>query len=137
MKSEEAARTYQQPISLLWIDGSHDYEDIKKDFLLFGAHLMPGSIVAFHDCLDAGVRKVIKEYVLKSPRFSEIGCVERILFATKRQEASYDDRITKWRLLIVIYAATFVDFVTKHKLVRPIRNLMHRFGLALLRILAR
>ena len=39
MKSEEAAKGWTEPISLLWIDGAHVYENVKKDFLSWEPHL--------------------------------------------------------------------------------------------------
>lgn len=40
------------PIDLLFIDGSHDYEDVVKDFGLFYEHVVPGGVVAIHDVVD-------------------------------------------------------------------------------------
>lgn len=37
------------PIGLLFIDGLHDYENVKADYAQFISHVPPGGIVAFHD----------------------------------------------------------------------------------------
>lgn len=47
--STEAGRTWNRPISLLFIDGSHEYDAVKADFEIFFPHVLPGGIVAFHD----------------------------------------------------------------------------------------
>jgi predicted O-methyltransferase YrrM len=47
--SWEIAKTWNKPIHLLFIDGSHIYEDVLADFASFLAHVVPGSIIAFHD----------------------------------------------------------------------------------------
>lgn len=51
-------------IDLLFIDGDHSYEGVKKDWDLYSPMLHPGSLVIFHDIGWAkGVKKVIKEDV--------------------------------------------------------------------------
>ena len=67
--SEDAALTWRKPVGLLFIDGSHHYEDVRKDLLLWRPHLMPGAIVIFHDIWTSGVRRVIAENVLPSAAF--------------------------------------------------------------------
>ena len=84
--SVEAAVNWDTPIRLLWIDGAHDFENVKNDFLLWEKHLIDGGIVAFHDsyCIfwpDVG--KVVNEYIFRSEKYSVIGCVNTIIFARK------------------------------------------------------
>lgn len=50
--STEAGRSWTRPISLLFIDGSHEYEAVKTDFEIFFPHVSPGGIVAFHDACE-------------------------------------------------------------------------------------
>ena len=47
--SEDAAREWQEPIDLLFIDGDHSYEGVKRDWELFAPHVKPFGIVVFHD----------------------------------------------------------------------------------------
>jgi hypothetical protein len=47
--SSEIAKTWNKPIHLLFIDGSHKYEDVLADFEGFFPHVVPGGIIAFHD----------------------------------------------------------------------------------------
>jgi len=47
--SHEVVKTWDRPIDLLFIDGSHEYEDVLADFNGFFPHVIPGGIVAFHD----------------------------------------------------------------------------------------
>lgn len=51
--SAEAARgwerTVARPIDLLFIDGSHQLQDVADDFNLWVPHLRPGGVVVFHD----------------------------------------------------------------------------------------
>ena len=46
---EDAAVEWSRPISLLWIDGDHEYESARSDFKLWEPHLRPDAVVAFHD----------------------------------------------------------------------------------------
>ncbi len=51
-KSIEVARTWDKPINLLFIDGSHVYEDVLVDFRNFFTWVVPDGIVALHDAGD-------------------------------------------------------------------------------------
>jgi GT2 family glycosyltransferase/tetratricopeptide (TPR) repeat protein len=54
-------------IGLLFIDGLHDYENVRADFAHFAAHVLPDGFVAFHDyfegCPDVkrGVNDLLRE----------------------------------------------------------------------------
>ena len=47
--SAEIGEKWKRKIDLIFIDGSHFYEDVKKDFELFYPWVKPGGIIAFHD----------------------------------------------------------------------------------------
>ena len=101
MKSQEAVVGWDKPIWLLWIDGSHRYEDVKKDFLLWHRYLTPGGVVLFHDCWIAGVRRVIVDYVLNSRLFGEFKfapcCMFRATYLGRKRGQVLQRNI--WRLL--------------------------------------
>jgi predicted O-methyltransferase YrrM len=63
LRSEQAARCWTEPITLLWIDGDHSYEGAKRDFDMWSPFVRAGGLIAFHDSLrkDFGVWKVIDE----------------------------------------------------------------------------
>jgi len=82
-KSEEVARNWRKDVGLLWIDGSHEYEDVKRDFQLWEPHLSPLGFIAFHDRDHPGPLKVIREHILRSNRFFDITVCDRILAARK------------------------------------------------------
>lgn len=50
--SWEIAKTWNKPIHLLFIDGSHIYGDVMADFASFFPHVVPRGIVAFHDVVN-------------------------------------------------------------------------------------
>ena len=47
--SVDVAKRWHRPIHLLFIDGSHQYEDVLQDFQTFFPHVAPNGLVAFHD----------------------------------------------------------------------------------------
>lgn len=49
--SEDAARDWDRPIDLIFIDGDHSYEGVKRDWELFVPHVKPFGIVVFHDTM--------------------------------------------------------------------------------------
>lgn len=49
MSSSTAAETWHDPIRLLFIDGAHEYEAARSDFLMWQEHVVVGGLVAFHD----------------------------------------------------------------------------------------
>jgi len=57
-KSREVLRTWDKPIDLLYIDGSHWAENVLADFVLAWPHLKVGSGIIFDD-YGAGLRKSI------------------------------------------------------------------------------
>lgn len=133
MKSAKAIKGWKQPISLLWIDGSHDYEDVLRDFLLYEPYLESGGVIAFHDCLSPGPRPVIRQHVFKSNSFSKIGAIHQIVYATKCESVSFRDKVVKLRFLLLSYAADLVDFLTKSKWLSLSRPFFGKLGMAITR----
>lgn len=51
MTSEEAARAWTRRIDMIFIDGDHTYEGVKRDWELFVPHLSAFGVVIFHDTI--------------------------------------------------------------------------------------
>jgi predicted O-methyltransferase YrrM len=49
--SDAAAREWSLPIDLIFIDGDHSYEGVKRDWELFLPHVKPSGVVIFHDTI--------------------------------------------------------------------------------------
>ncbi len=83
--SEEAAKKWKAPISLLFIDGLHDYKHTKQDYDLWSPFVMDNGIIAFHDafCGHIGPEKVILQDIVTSNNYKEIGVVGSIIYAKK------------------------------------------------------
>lgn len=48
-RSDAFYKYWTIPLHLLFIDGSHEYEDVLADFENFFPHIVPGGVVALHD----------------------------------------------------------------------------------------
>jgi predicted O-methyltransferase YrrM len=61
--STQVSSKWDKPIHLLFIDGSHSYEDVLADFHGFFPFVVSGGIVAFHDVTEAwpGVLRAFNE----------------------------------------------------------------------------
>ena len=119
MKSEEAARGWTEPVSLLWIDGAHDYENVKLDFTLWEPHLILGGIICFHDalyCLShpwhtySGIKKIVINSILKSNKFSKVQFCGSMVYATKVAGLSIKEKALKYQRLFLYYILLLVYF---------------------------
>ena len=65
LPSAQAAKAWESPISLLWIDGDHSYEGARRDFECFERFVTPDGLVAFDDATEPklGPFRVIEEAV--------------------------------------------------------------------------
>ncbi|HPD56001.1 MAG TPA: class I SAM-dependent methyltransferase [Smithellaceae bacterium] len=48
-RSEIVGRCWQTPLAMIFIDGSHAYESVLKDYEVWAKHLMAGGYLVFHD----------------------------------------------------------------------------------------
>jgi predicted O-methyltransferase YrrM len=53
------------PYDLIFIDGNHTYEAVKKDFEIYSPLLSLGGIIAFHDIKDTEVQRNVNCFVSK------------------------------------------------------------------------
>lgn len=76
---------WQQPISLLFIDGLHDYKNVARDFRHFEKWIIEGGYIVFHDYADyyPGVQKFVNE-LLETENFVEIQRADS-LFVMQKQ----------------------------------------------------
>jgi len=80
--SQEAAKKWEKPIRVLFLDGLHDYKHTKEDYELWAPFVIDGGVVAFHDafCGEKGVEKVIVENLYKSGAIQDVGVTTSILY---------------------------------------------------------
>lgn len=59
--SQIAASGWQEPITLIFIDGDHSYASVHADFAAWRPHLAPDATVVFHDIDLVGPKRVIDQ----------------------------------------------------------------------------
>jgi len=87
-RSQDVAAGWTEPIRVLWIDGSHDYDDVLADLQGFAPHVVPGGYVALHDTRSKhfpGVRDAMLSYFARTPEYRRV--VELRNMAVYRREA--------------------------------------------------
>ena len=85
--SQAVARRWNQPIRLLWIDGSHAYEDVLADLEGFARHVIPGGHVALHDTRGRGfpgVRQAMLDYFGQHREFDRIAALRNMTIYIRR-----------------------------------------------------
>ena len=124
MTSEAAARKWDKPIRLLWIDGDHRYEPANLDFKLWEPFVVEGGIIAMHDTIrKKGPKKVLWENIFRSSRFQDIAIVDNITATKKVATASLRAQLKKWLTIALrgIYIAARKSRVPRSK---PIGRLL-------------
>jgi predicted O-methyltransferase YrrM len=90
MTSEAAAKGWDKPVRLLWIDGDHRYEPSKLDFTLWEPYVVNGGIIAMHDTIrKKGPKRVLWEKVFRSGRFQEIAIIDNITAMRKVDKSKF------------------------------------------------
>jgi len=86
LSSEVVSKGWTRPIGLLWIDGDHTFEAVRRDFEAWQPFLRPGAVVAFHDALDpdGGPAKVIEGLLADS--FEQVAAAERLVALRRKGE---------------------------------------------------
>jgi MMP 1-O-methyltransferase len=92
--SEDAAKSFDDPVGLIFIDGAHEYNMVKLDFELWLSKVKDGGIMAFHDTTNwPGPRKLVEEKLFKSSNFKGIRFVDSITYGRKRAVITYREKL--------------------------------------------
>jgi predicted O-methyltransferase YrrM len=80
LSSEVVSKGWERPIGLLWLDGDHTVEGVRRDFESWEPYLRPGGVVAFHDATDpdGGPAKLI-ERLTADGAYEQVAAVEQIV----------------------------------------------------------
>ena len=111
--SEEAAKNFDKPVEILFIDGNHDYEFVKLDFNLWFPKVMEGGIIAFHDATNdewPGPKEVVMRYILKSEYFSKVNWVDTTIYGKKIRKNSFKDRLRNRYILFLMRSSLLSKF---------------------------
>lgn len=92
MTSAAAARELDMPVELLFIDGSHAYEDVLTDFVLWFPRLVEGGVIAFLDAMRwakwPDVARFVDRHVLPSRYIREATIVDSMVYARRTVAAT-------------------------------------------------
>jgi predicted O-methyltransferase YrrM len=88
--SQELAQRWARDVRLVYVDGSHEYEDVKEDFRLCFELLGDDGIIALHDSLfeHEGPTKVV-ELLLRNAFAIHVGFVGSITFCQKGKQSTF------------------------------------------------
>jgi methyltransferase family protein len=81
--SAEVAKTWNKPIHLLFIDGSHRYEDISSDFEGFFPHVVPGGVIALHDVIEGWPGPLRAWHEIAKHRLVDVGYCQSLAYGRK------------------------------------------------------
>jgi predicted O-methyltransferase YrrM len=133
MTSAAAARDFDAPVELLFIDGAHEYEDIRTDFVLWFPRLIDGGIIAFHDTMSwsrwDGPRMFVERHIFPSRRFRAIGVVDSITFAQKVPHNTALDRLRNRGVLLLKH---LYEYGSQLPVPRPLKKAGERLFKAVL-----
>jgi predicted O-methyltransferase YrrM len=130
--SQPAADDFEEPIELLFVDGSHEYDLVLEDFEKWVPKVVEGGWVAFHDTTwTRGPRKVVGPAIYRSRRFKDVRfVVGSTTVARKVQANSVLDRVRNRYVLGVKTAFWLGSSVLKKQrrlLPKPVERLGRRF----------
>ena len=100
--SKEASKNWDKLIEFLWIDGDHSFPMVKLDFDLWVPYLVRGGIIAFHDAVFGGSKKVVCNLALKSNNFINAGLIDSIFYAKKSDVYSFRDKIRNRTMIYLL-----------------------------------
>ena len=85
--SQQAADEFQEPVELLFVDGSHEEALVREDYEKWVPKVVDGGLVAFHDTTwHAGPRRVVGRNLYRSHSFRDVRFV-RASMTTGRKVA--------------------------------------------------
>lgn len=131
--STELARTWSQPLRLLWIDGDHTYPGAKADLDAFRPWLAEGAIVAFHDALRdfGGPTRVFVEEILRSDEFGPVGVAGSIAWGQFRPRDGKEPRFREMRRALERRMAPLVPLVRDDRKLSGLRKLQFKLRRAM------
>ena len=132
--SQAAAAAFDQPIELLFVDGSHEYDLVLEDFEKWVPKVVEGGWVAFHDTTwTKGPRKVVGAAVYRSRRFKDVRfVVGSTTVARKVGRNSAFDRARN-RYVLGVKTAFWLGSSALKKQRRLLPKPVERFGRRVLR----
>jgi len=88
--SMEYAKRRQTPLRMVFIDGDHTYDGVRKDVFALSDMIVENGYLCFHDYSDnfPGVVRAVDEFVINSGAYRDICLVHDLLVARKKSGAA-------------------------------------------------
>jgi MMP 1-O-methyltransferase len=134
--SQPAADEFEEPIELLFVDGSHEYDLVLEDFEKWVPKVVEDGWVAFHDTTwTAGPRKVVGEAIYRSKRFRDVRfVVGSTTVARKVERNSFPDRLRN-RYVLGVKTAFWLGSSALKKQRKLLPKPVERLGRRLLKVI--
>lgn len=101
ISSVEAAAQVPGPIDFLFIDGSHEYEDVRRDYEEWAPKVRAGGCIAFHDSWHmTGPHRATAEILAGSRQVSRPRLIDTITAVTRVDDNSALDRAANRAFLL-------------------------------------
>jgi len=125
--SYEVVRSWKDPIDVLFIDASHVYENVHRDFVAWSPFVKVGGIVILHDIQAAwpGPSRVMAED-LQPPQYADLEQVDSLAWAVK-QPCDPGAISSTARSRVVV---TRVDFEARLREIARLSEVADRLGAA-------
>jgi predicted O-methyltransferase YrrM len=92
--STSVAKTFQEPVEFIFIDGLHEFEGVRDDFEAWFPKVVNGGYVAFHDTTCwPGVLRVVTERVFKSQQFRKVRFTCSMVYGEKVAQNTFAERV--------------------------------------------
>jgi predicted O-methyltransferase YrrM len=85
--SHQVAPGFERPIDLLFLDGDHSYEGVRRDFIDWAPKVQQGGFLCMHDVrhpVHQGPRRVVDELLATDPGWEVVRTVDSMLVARRR-----------------------------------------------------
>jgi predicted O-methyltransferase YrrM len=127
--SQTAADGFDQPIELLFVDGSHEYDLVLEDFEKWVPKVIEGGWVAFHDTTwTKGPRKVVGQAVYRSRRFKDLEFVVGSMTVARQVERNKLRDRARNRYVLGVKTAFWLGSTALKRQRRLLPKPVERFG---------
>lgn len=119
--SVEAAAEFNESISLLFIDGVHEFDYVKADFESWFPLVAVGGTIAFHDTAGhahTGAKRFVEQRVYRSRDFRAIRFIDSMTIVEK---VAHNQPLDVARAYWCLYLKRLVDLVPMDRVPRPVR----------------
>jgi len=123
-RSVEAAKEFNKPIGLLFIDGSHDIVSVSQDLEAWRAHLFEDAIIAFHDCHLEGVNTNLSRILHQDKEMQPLGIRDSLFVFRKGEDGPQSYRAR--RVYIELLNLILDGFITWLENRRRLRSVLIR-----------